>query len=41
MLVLPEIMGRKILNGKKGVFKNPSLSGQNAKPDGTVIGDFP
>jgi len=41
MLVLLEIIGREFLNGKKGVFKNPALSRENAKPDGAVIGDFP
>jgi hypothetical protein len=41
MLVLPEIIGRRFLNGKKGILKNPYLSRKNAKPDGTVIGDFP
>jgi hypothetical protein len=30
-------MGRRVLNGKKGVFKNSSPFGKNATPAGPVI----
>jgi hypothetical protein len=33
-------MGRRVLNGKRGVFKNSSPFGKNATPDGPVIGYF-
>jgi hypothetical protein len=40
MLVLMEIIGRRLVNEEKGVFKSSSPFGKNATPDGPVIGYF-
>jgi hypothetical protein len=40
MLILTGKIGRRLLNGKKGVLKNSTLPWKDAKPDGTIIGDF-